>query len=110
MKNVTATLRLYGKRRKIGTWLVIGSFLLFLAVSLLVQDFQDPFGWAIWASFALFAVSCVAFLTLTRCPFCGKTIVIGSMNRKNCPHCKRMLVEKSPDGKKAKELEKRSGQ
>jgi hypothetical protein len=47
----------------------------------------------------VFFCGVVATLVLCRCPKCGKTIVIGALNRKTCPRCNKQLV---PGGTKGK--------
>ncbi len=87
-----ATRRNYVRRRKIGVWLVFLSFVLFLTAAFIIKDTSAPNGWMILATFGVFLVCCVACLSLTRCPFCGKTIVVGAVNKKNCPHCGKALT------------------
>ena len=40
----------------------------------------------------VFFCGVVATLVLCRCPKCGKTIIIGALNRKTCPRCNKQLV------------------
>jgi hypothetical protein len=77
---------------------MFSSALILFAAALTNRDLPDVSAGLIVTGLVLCICGVAATIALCKCPYCRKFIILGALNRKDCPHCHKQLVSTKKEG------------